>query len=75
MLCLVKVLGRVLVLRGIAAADLPTLQTHAEVDPGIAHLYAFFANMLVGVFNLYVVEVGALFWHGGLQIGTVSRFR
>lgn len=43
----VKVLGRVLVLRRIATADLPTNKAHAEVNPRIAHLNALFTHMLV----------------------------
>jgi hypothetical protein len=32
-----KMLGRVLVFRGIAAADMAALQTKAQVDPAITH--------------------------------------
>jgi hypothetical protein len=64
-LSLMEVLGGMLVLRGIATADLPALQAHAEVDPGIPCFYALFTDVLIGVFNLDVVEMGALLRHRG----------
>jgi hypothetical protein len=67
-----EVLGGMLVLRRIAAADLPALQAHAEVDPGISCLYALFTDVLIGVFDLDVVEVSALLRHECLQLGTAS---
>src|SRR4051795_886313 len=38
-----EVLRRVLVLRGIAAADLAAGETQPQMDPGVAHLQALFA--------------------------------
>jgi hypothetical protein len=70
-----EVLSRMLILGRIAAADLPALQAHAEVDPGIPCLYALFTDVLIGVFDLDVVEVGALLRHEGLQFGTASRVK
>src|SRR5437763_11980824 len=39
----VKVLGRVLVLGRVAAADMPACHAQAQVHPDIAHLQAFLA--------------------------------
>ena len=39
MSCRVEMLGRVLVLRAVAAAHVATVQTHPQVNPGIASLY------------------------------------
>jgi len=41
----VEVFGGVLVLRGIAAADVATGETEAEMDPRIANLETFFAAL------------------------------
>jgi hypothetical protein len=43
----VKVLGRMLILRRVATADLATNKTHAEVNPHVAHLNALLTLMLV----------------------------
>jgi hypothetical protein len=39
----VKVLGRVLILGGIAATDVAAGQAETKMNPGVAHLEAFFA--------------------------------
>jgi hypothetical protein len=44
-LCATEVLGRVLILRRIAAADVAARQTQAEMNPCISRLAALFANM------------------------------
>jgi hypothetical protein len=41
----VKMLRCVLVLGGVAAADVPALHAQAKVHPGIAHLQALFAAL------------------------------
>ena len=64
MLQFVEMFGRVLVLRGVATAHVPARQTQAQMDPGITCLNAFFANMLVGILNFDLVEMGALIRHG-----------
>jgi hypothetical protein len=51
---LVKMLGRVLVLGRIAAADMATLETQPQVDPGIVHFQALFAALAAG-FHLFDV--------------------
>ena len=63
MLGVVKMLGRVLIFRRIAAADMPADQAHAQVNPGVANLHAFFADVLVGCPNFDLIKVGALLWH------------
>ena len=64
MLQFVEMLGRVLVLRRVAAPHVPARQTQAQVDPCITCLNAFLANMLVGILNFDLVEMGALIRHG-----------
>ena len=49
MLGLMKVLGGVLVLGGVAAADVAADETFPQVNPGIAHLQAFFAALATGL--------------------------
>lgn len=58
-----KMLGRMLVLGGIAAADVPAGKTQTKMDPGISHLYAFFASMCAGISNLDLIQVLALISH------------
>ena len=43
-----EVLGGVLVLRGVAAADVAAFEAGAEVDPGVAERDAFFADVDLG---------------------------
>jgi hypothetical protein len=59
-----KMLGRVLVLGRIATTDVPTSQTQAEVDPGIALFQAFFAPRSFGLDFMNVFQVSALLLHG-----------
>jgi hypothetical protein len=40
-----KVLGGVLVLRGVAASHMPAVKTFAQMDPGIAKLEALLAAL------------------------------
>jgi hypothetical protein len=47
-------LGGVLVLRGIAAADVPACEAHTKVNPGIAGFQAFLAAARV---RLHVVDL------------------
>src|SRR5580698_5098945 len=42
---MVEVLGRMLVLRGIAATDMAAYHAQTQVNPGIAHFHALFADM------------------------------
>jgi hypothetical protein len=63
MLRFVKVFGGVLVLRRIAAADVPALEAQTQVNPRIAHLHALFAFVLVRLPDLNRIEMCALFRH------------
>jgi hypothetical protein len=63
---LVKVLGGVLVLGRVAAADVAADKTFPQVDPGVAHLEALLAAFAAGpdLTNLFYVRTGCLFvWH------------
>jgi hypothetical protein len=62
----VEVFGGMAVLGGIAAADVSTAQTEAQVDPGVASFDTFLADVLAGFGDLDLVEVSALFGHGVL---------
>jgi hypothetical protein len=55
----VEVFGGMLVLRGIAATDVAAHHAHAEMNPGVAHLYALFANMRVGVGEFDLIQMVA----------------
>src|SRR5450759_4341286 len=65
MLGFVKVLGSVLVLRRVAAADMATDQAHAQVYPRVAGLNA--------VLTLDLVEVSAFLGHEFLRWFTNER--
>jgi hypothetical protein len=62
----VKMFCGVLVLRGVAAADVTATQTQAEVHPGVAHLEALFAAFGLGLDALDLIEMGTSVSHGGL---------
>jgi hypothetical protein len=57
--------GGVLVLGGIAAADVTASEAQAQVDPSIAHLQALFAAFGVGFYLVNLIEVGASL-HGSI---------
>ena len=59
----VEVFGGVLIFRRIAAADVTTAQTQAEVDPGIAHFQALLTSFCVRLHIMDLIEMGTL-WHG-----------
>src|SRR5262249_22017186 len=59
----VKVLGGVLVLGVVAAADVPARPAQAKVHPGIAHGEAFLATVRVGRIGPYKLQVAALRRH------------
>jgi hypothetical protein len=58
-----EVLRRMFVLGRIAAAYVTAFQAQSKMDPAIAQLHALFANMDVGGFELYGIEMTALFRH------------
>ena len=64
---MVEVSRGVLVHGRIAAADVPTLHAHAQVNPGVAHLYALRADVGVGAGELDLVEVMAFRGHCDLR--------
>ena len=61
-----EMLGGVLVLGRIAAADMAAGQAQAQMDPGIAGLDAIFADMLGSLSNLDLAEVTTLSLHASL---------
>jgi hypothetical protein len=65
MLGLMKMLGGVGVLGGVAAPHMSADETFTQMDPGIAHLQAFFAPFAAGGYLFYFFGVGA----GCLDIG------
>jgi hypothetical protein len=58
-----EVFCRVLVLRRVTAANVPTLQAKPQMDPGVAELHAFRANVNTGMGDFNRIEVGAGFRH------------
>ena len=60
---LVIVLGRVLVLGLVTAADVPAGETYAQVHPGIAHCQTFFTAVRVW-FNFLNLSKVSTFCHG-----------
>jgi hypothetical protein len=63
MLTLVEVFGRMFILGGITATNVSALQAKSQVDPRVSHFDAFFADVLVRGFDLYLVEMGACSGH------------
>jgi hypothetical protein len=64
MLGLFKMLARVLVLGGIAAAHVPADKAHAQAHPFIANLYAVLAYSYIrGMHILNLILMGALLIH------------
>lgn len=67
-----KVSAGVAIFRRIATPDMPALQAHAEMDPAIAGLKAFFAAFGMGLDVFYMIgNVGTSGGHRRLR----SRFR
>ena len=60
MLGVMKVLGRVLVLRRVAAADVAAFETKAQMNPCVARLHAIFADVLVGLRHVDFIRMFAL---------------
>src|SRR5579872_7073866 len=69
MLGLVEVFGGMLVLRRIAAAHVPAAETFPQMDPGVAHLEAFFAALAAGFNFSNFPPVGT----GSARHGTTSK--
>ena len=51
-------LRSMLVLGGVAAANMPTTQAETQVDPGISRLEAIFTAIGTGSGFPYLIEVG-----------------
>jgi hypothetical protein len=56
----VKMPGGMLVLGGVAAPNMPALQTQAEMNPGIAELDALLADVRVGSTHLDLIQMRTL---------------
>jgi hypothetical protein len=60
---LMKMFGGMFILRRIAAAHLPAHHTHAQVNPGVADLHAFFADVLVCGCDFDLIQMFAFLCH------------
>jgi hypothetical protein len=60
MLRRVKMLGGVLILGGVAAADVSAGQTEPQVDPGVAHFQTLLAAVGMRLDIVDLVEMSAL---------------
>jgi hypothetical protein len=63
----VEMLGGMLVFRRIATSNIAANETHAQMNPRVAHFDAFLANVCLGCSELDLVEVGAFFRHRFLR--------
>jgi hypothetical protein len=63
----VEMLGGVFILGRVATTDLSAGQAHPQMDPGVAYLHAFFADMLARFLDFDLVEVRTFIWHRALQ--------
>jgi hypothetical protein len=60
---MMEMFGGMFVFRRIAATDMTAREAHAEMDPLIAHLHAFFADMDCGFADFDLIEVRAFLRH------------
>jgi hypothetical protein len=63
----VEVLGGVLVLGRIAAANVAATEAQAQVNPGIARFHTVLAHMLIGFLDFDLIQVGAFCRHRFLR--------
>src|SRR5579863_2262299 len=63
-LAAMKVLGRVLVLRGIATAHVAADQAHPQMNPRVSGLQTFFATVGAGLYVFDFLHVRTGFEHG-----------
>lgn len=68
MLGLMEVLSSVLVLGRVATSDVPALQAHAQMYPGVAGLYAILADVLVGFRELDLIQMSTCSAHNAAPI-------
>lgn len=64
---------RVFVLRGVAAADMPTFQAEPQVDPSIPRLQAVLTALGAGSNSAYLVEMCALSRHDCVSFPFTGR--
>ena len=67
MLRSVEMLGRVLVLRRVAAAHMSAGETQAQMNPGVARFHTIFAHMLVRFLDFDLVQVRTFLRHWFLR--------
>ena len=60
MLGLMEVLGRVLILRRVAAAYMAAFEAKAQMNPSVSGLHAIFADVLVGLRHADFIRMFAL---------------
>ena len=60
---LLEVFRGVLILGGIAAPHVAASHAQAQMDPGVAHLYALLANMFLCAGYLYLIQMRASVSH------------
>jgi hypothetical protein len=70
MFSVVEVLGRMPVLRRVAAGRMSADHAHTQVDPRIASLHAVFTHVLVGLRYFDLIKVGTFFRHRFLRLFT-----
>jgi hypothetical protein len=63
MLRFMEVLGGMLVLRRVAAANMAAYETQTQVNPRVAGLNAVLTDMFVGFSDFDLIKVGTLFRH------------
>ena len=59
----VEMFGCMLILGRVATSHMPAAETKPQMDPFIAHFYAFFADMYVGFADFDLIEMGASVCH------------
>jgi hypothetical protein len=70
-----EVFGGMLILRGIAATDVAAPQAHAQMDPRVVHLQAFFAAVRARLHCADLIEVRAPIRHLALLFPVTTLCR
>jgi hypothetical protein len=63
MLRFVEMLGRMLVLGRVAAANVSASEAQTQVNPRIAGFGTVLTHMFIGFSDLDLIKVGAILWH------------
>ena len=63
MLYPMEMFGGMFVLGGIATAYMAAFEAEAEMNPTVAHLYAFFAHVDVCLLDFDGIQMRTGFWH------------